>query len=60
MQGGWHAAGIRSPVDSDAVLLAAAPKRSLVDAEDIGRLLQRAYGGEDAPDVLFLDPVQAD
>ncbi len=51
---------IGSPADSDAVLLAAAPKRSLVDAEDIGRLLKGTDGGEDAPDVLFLDPVQAD
>ena len=47
-------------VDSDAVLLAAAPERGLVDAEDVGRLLQGAGVGQDAPDVLLLDPVQAD
>jgi hypothetical protein len=45
---------------SESVLFAAAPKRRLVDAEDVGRFLEGAGIGQDSPDVFFFDPIEAD
>ena len=42
-----------------AVLFPAAPKRCLVDAQDLGRLLQRLRGGKHTADMFFLDLFQA-
>jgi len=41
------------------VLLPAPPKGCLVDAEDLGRLLQRSGGRQNAANMLLLDLFQA-
>ena len=45
---------------SEAVLLAFAPEGGLVDAEGLGRLLERLCGGDDPLDVGLLQGVQRD